>query len=118
MTLDLLTWRDIVMETKDILSNGTFKVFVSRPYDEENEPNKYWKNLFLKGIKPVEQLVTKKTGYKIQLYEATDNPQIKPVDIKVFEALDNSDIFLCLLTDFRSCVLFETGYARKLGLPL
>jgi hypothetical protein len=95
----------------------TFRVFVSRPYDEETNPTKYWKSLYTKGIKPVSEIVKQRSLYCIELYDASLERDPLQIDVKVAKALDTSDIFLCVLTDYRSCVLYEAGYAKKLGLP-
>ena len=100
-----------------IKHNDTFRVFISRPYDKESEPERYWKNLYTKGILPAKNIARLKSTYDVAFYDASMERDPEQIDVKVAKALDSSEIFLCILTDFRPCVLFESGYARKLGLP-
>jgi hypothetical protein len=95
----------------------SFSVFVSRPYDKETDPDKYWNALLHKGLIPSAQVVEKKSSYRIQFYDAAHNRDVGAVTGKVGRAIDNSDIFLCVLTEYRPSVLWETGYAQKLELP-
>lgn len=94
-----------------------FRVFVSRPFDRQGDAEKYWKLLLVKGILPCAEMLSKKSEYKIKFYDAESECTVDDVPEKLSLALDDSDIFLCILSEYRPSVLFETGYARKLGMP-
>ncbi|HYL98598.1 MAG TPA: hypothetical protein VEZ90_06555, partial [Blastocatellia bacterium] len=94
-----------------------YRVFVSRPYDNPHEGDKYWKTLLLNAIIPTASRLEEESGYRIEFYDADLHHDVGQVPRKVGRAIDSSDIFLCVLTDYRPSVLYETGYAQKLELP-
>ncbi len=98
-------------------STQDFRVFVSTPYDKKTDPDKYWLSLYQEGIRPAGEIVSKNSNYALTFYNASLNPRVGTVDKIVPHELDNCRILLSVLTDYRPCVLWETGYAQKLGLP-
>lgn len=96
-----------------------FKVFISRPYDKEEDKIKKWNDLYATGIDQAVKLFNENhiNDYKLTAYDAERSESIEDIKDKVAVALDESDIFLCVLSEYRSSVMFEVGYARKLGLP-
>ena len=96
-----------------------YKVFISRPYDKAEDAKNIWNNLYINGIAPAIPLINKDTSneYELEIYDAEREPSIEDIKDKVPVALNESDIFLCVLSEFRPSVMFEVGYSRKLGLP-
>lgn len=97
---------------------GHFKVFVSMPYDADDEPKKFWAFFYKKAIEPLKEILERETDFHFDfLYKKKDK---KPGDIPtlVAESLDEADILLCVLTNFKPNVMYEIGYARKMGIPI
>ncbi len=110
---------------KEITNNGTldretihFKVFISMPYDSDTEPKKYWAYFYQKAIYPIKAMLESRSSFHIDfIYKKKDR---KPGEIPtlVAESIDGADVLLCVLTDFKPNVMYEVGYARKMGMPI
>jgi hypothetical protein len=97
---------------------NTFNIFVSMPYDSGDDSNRYWTTFYFKAIEPTKKLLEEKTDFRVRLINKKMDTDPGDIHTLVVRSLDAADVLLCVLTDFKANVMFEVGYARKMGIPM
>lgn len=109
------------METESPLLDGkivAFRVFVSMPYDAHDQQKKYWSSFYHDAVEPSKTILQKETPFRIEFTYKKRDISVGEIPALVAASLDEADILLCVLTDFKPNVMFEVGYARRMKIPI
>ncbi len=93
-------------------------VFISMPYDSDDEPKKYWSLFYKKCIEPTKQIIENETSFRINLINKRKDKEPGDIPQLVSDSLNKADVLLCVLTELRPNVMYEVGYARSRNIPI
>ncbi len=93
-------------------------IFISMPYDSDEEPNKYWGLFYKKCIEPTKKILEAETTFKVSFVHKKKDKDLGEIPQLVSNSLDSADALLCVLTELRPNVMFEVGYARSRKIPI